>query len=228
MTGNGTKSQVFLSFEESGLTPGPLLKGLYVTLKISGLSLIFAIFIGLSASLLRISDSLTGRVISFLYLETVRNTPLLIQLFFIYFVIALIFDTGRFASGVLALGLFEGAYITEIIRAGIESVAREQWEASYALGLSGYQQLRYIILPQAVRQILLPLAGQFISTIKDSAIVSVISIQELTFQGMELMSATYLTFEIWITVAMMYLILAISLSLITGHLEKHLRNKANL
>ena len=104
------------------------------------------------------------------------------------------------------MALYEGAYITEIVRAGIQSVERGQWEASYALGLSWWQQMRYVILPQAIQRIIPPLAGQFISTIKDSAIVSVISIQELTYQGMQLMAATYLTFEVWTTVALMYLV----------------------
>jgi ABC-type amino acid transport system permease subunit len=99
------------------------------------------------------------------------------------------------------LAVYEGAYITEIIRAGIQSIDKGQWEASSGLGFTRAQQLRYIIFPQALRRIMPPLAGQFISTIKDSAIVSVISIQELTFQGMELMAATFLTFEIWITMA---------------------------
>jgi polar amino acid transport system permease protein len=96
-----------------------------------------------------------------------------------------------FISGAVALAVYEGAYITEIIRAGIQSIDKGQWEASSGLGFTRAQQLRYVIFPQALRRIMPPLAGQFISTIKDSAIVSVISIQELTFQGMELMAATF-------------------------------------
>jgi polar amino acid transport system permease protein len=128
-----------------------------------------------------------------------------------------------FLAALITLAIFEGAYITEIIRAGIQSVEKGQWEASAALGLSWYQQMRHIILPQAVQRILPPLAGQFISTIKDSSIVSVISIQELTFQGMELMSATYLTFEIWITVTLLYLILTLSCSLVVERMEVFMR-----
>lgn len=128
-----------------------------------------------------------------------------------------------FLSGVVILGLYEGAYITEIVRAGLEGVGRGQWEASASTGLTRRQQLRHVILPQAFRLIIPPLAGQFISTIKDSAILSVISIRELTFQGMELMAATYLTFEIWLTVAALYLLLTVTCSLAARHVERRLR-----
>jgi polar amino acid transport system permease protein len=128
-----------------------------------------------------------------------------------------------FLSGVVILGLYEGAYITEIVRAGLEGVGRGQWEASASTGLTRRQQLRHVILPQAFRLIIPPLAGQFISTIKDSAILSVISIRELTFQGMELMAATYLTFEIWLTVAALYLMLTVACSLAARHVEHRLR-----
>ncbi|MDD3620006.1 MAG: amino acid ABC transporter permease, partial [Desulfobulbaceae bacterium] len=127
-----------------------------------------------------------------------------------------------FFSGVLTIALFQGAYITEIVRAGLESVEKGQWEASYALGLSRGQQLVWIILPQAGRKVLPPLANEFINTIKYSAIVSVISIQELTFQGLQIMSSTQLTIEIWLTVTLMYLILCLVLSLSVRALEKHL------
>ena len=130
-----------------------------------------------------------------------------------------------FLSAMITLAVFEGAYITEIVRAGIQSIENGQWEASYALGLTRWQQMRLIIVPQATQRVLPPLAGQFISTIKDSAIMSVISIQELTFQGMELMAATYLTFEIWITITVMYLVMALLLSLVVERLEIRLRKK---
>ncbi len=124
-----------------------------------------------------------------------------------------------FFSAVLTLGLFEGAYITEIVRAGIESVERGQWEASAALGFTRRQQMRLVVLPQAFSRMLPALAGQFISTIKDSAIVSVISIQELTFAGQELVAATYRTFEVWITVLALYFTLCLSCSLLVRRLE---------
>jgi polar amino acid transport system permease protein len=124
-----------------------------------------------------------------------------------------------FLSAMITLAIFEGAYITEIIRAGIQAIPKGQYEAAYSVGMSRLQAMRHVILPQATKTILPPLAGQFISTIKDSAIVSVISIQELTFQGMELMSATYLTFECWIVITGLYLLLTLSLSLGVSRLE---------
>ena len=124
-------------------------------------------------------------------------------------------------SGV-TLAVFESAYIAEIVRAGMLSIEKGQWEASAASGLSRFQQIRWVIGPQALRRIIPPLAGQFISTIKDSSIVSVISVQELTFQGMELIASTYLTFEIWITVTALYLVLTLSLSMALSRLEHHL------
>ncbi|WP_054688790.1 amino acid ABC transporter permease [Desulfosarcina cetonica] len=128
-----------------------------------------------------------------------------------------------FISGVLALAAYEGAYITEIIRAGIQSIDKGQWEASAGLGFSRGQQLRYIIFPQALRRIMPPLAGQFISTIKDSAIVSVISIQELTFQGTELMAATFLTFEVWFTILVIYFVICLACALLVEHIERRLK-----
>jgi polar amino acid transport system permease protein len=243
--------------EKGKWVSGILIQGLFNTIRLGVWGIIAGTLLGVIMGLFRVSKSLFKKLIGGTYVELIRNTPSIVIIFIFYYFFSsqviplmglegIINATGHsfpgiisflfgpiamfpaFLSAIIALAIFEGAYITEIIRAGIESVAREQWEASYALGLSGYQQLRYIILPQAVRKILLPLAGQFISTIKDSAIVSVISIQELTFQGMELMSATYLTFEIWITVAVIYLVLAFILSLLIGRLEKYLRKRANI
>ncbi len=117
-----------------------------------------------------------------------------------------------FISGMITLAIYEGAYMTEIVRAGIESIERGQWEAADSLGFGRYSKMRYIILPQAVRRILPAVSGQLISVVKDSAIVSVISVQELTFRGMELMASTYRTFEIWTAITLMYFIITFSCS----------------
>ena len=185
-------------------------------------------------------------------MDVIRNIPVLVWIFIFYYFVGdrllpalginqvVLMDGGplsgimslilaepakipAFISGAVALAVYEGAYITEIIRAGIQSIDKGQWEASSGLGFSRAQQLRHVIFPQALRRVMPPLAGQFISTIKDSAIVSVISIQELTFQGMELMAATYLTFEVWITVTLLYFLLTFSCSRLAGRLELRLR-----
>ena len=241
--------------EKGRWIPNLLMQGLLNTIRLSIWGIIFALVVGIIMGLCRVSKNLFRRLLGNTYVELVRNTPPLVIIFIFYFffssqiiplfgldefvdsagdstlsIISILFGTPAmfpaFLSAIITLAIFEGAYITEIIRAGIESIEKGQWEASQALGLSRYQQYRYIILPQATQRVLLPLAGQFISTIKDSAIVSVISIQELTFQGMELMSATYLTFEVWITIAIMYLILSVSLSLIIGRLEVFIRTRS--
>lgn len=206
-----------------GLRAGPLLFGLGITLKISAISLILAFLIGLLTAVLRLSDLVMGRVIARCYLEVVRNTPLLIQIFFIYFVLGPVLGLDRFPAAVLALSLFEGAYASEIFRSGIVSVDRGQIEAAASLGLSRYQIFRLIVLPQAIRTILPPLTSQAISLIKDSALVSTIAIYDLTMQAQALISETFLTFEIWFTVAILYLVITMTLSFLVAFLENRLK-----
>ncbi len=232
--------------------PNILLQGFFTTIRLSIWATIFATLIGVAMGLFRVSRSLFRRLIGGTYVGLIRNLPPLVIIFIFYFfvgdqilpllgveefirnssegtqaVFAVFFAPPSlftaFLSALITLSLFEGAYITEIVRAGIQSIEKGQWEASAALGFSRWQQMRYVVLPQAVQRILPALAGQFISTIKDSAIVSVISIQELTFQGMELMASTYLTFEIWITITIMYLMLTLSCSLAVERLEIYMR-----
>lgn len=237
--------------EKRQWVPNLLMQGVFTTVRLSVWGTILATVIGTVMGLCRVSRSLFNRLIGRTYVELIRNLPPLVLIFIFYYFfsghimsamgldefiqsrseatqsfLAIFFSQpslfSAFLSALLTLSIFEGAYITEIVRAGIQSIERGQWEASSALGMTRWQQMRYIILPQATKRILPPLAGQFISTIKDSAIVSVISIQELTFQGMELMSATYLTFEVWITIAALYLIMTLFLSLGVGRLENHM------
>jgi len=209
-------------WDEAGFVAGPLLYGLGITIKISAISLVFAFAIGLVTALLRLSNSLPGRVVSRLYLEISRNTPLLIQLFFLYFVMGPILGLDRMWAAVLALSLFEGAYASEIFRSGIVSVEKGQWEASHSLGLSYKHAYRFVVLPQAVRRILPPLANQAISLIKDSALVSTIAVYDLTMEAQALISETFLTFELWFTVALMYLVITVFLSLLVSWLEKRM------
>ena len=218
--------QYILSLEDSALTIGPLLQGLLVTLRITAVSLVLAFTFGLTSALFRLSHSWVARILARGYLELIRNTPLLVQLFFIYFVLSPIFDISRFTSAVLGLSLFEGAYASEIFRAGIVSIQRGQWEAAHSLGLSTFHTYRHIVLPQAIRMILPPLTGQAVSLVKDSALVSTIAIYDLTMQGQAIIAETYLTFEIWFTIAAMYLIITVNLSILVNLLENRFNENA--
>jgi polar amino acid transport system permease protein len=210
---------------DDGFVLGPLLQGLGVSFQIICVSLVLAFALGLSTALLRMAPSKIGRIFARGYLETIRNTPLLVQLFFIYFVIAPIFGIGAFASAVLALSLFEGAYASEVFRAGILSVPREQWEAARSIGLGPVLTYRLVVLPQAIRWMLPPLTSQAISLVKDSALVSTIAIYDLTMQGQTIIAETFLVFEVWFTVAAIYLVITLSLSLIVNVMENRLRLK---
>ena len=234
--------------------PNLLVLGFMTTIKLSIWATLFATIIGTVMALFRNSRSLFRRMVGRTYVELIRNMPPLVLVFIVYYFISdqVIRAIGLegllrslspgvqgflshccapvpklpvFASAVVMLALYEGAYITEIVRAGIQSIERGQWEASGALGFTRFQQLRHVIFPQAVVRILPPLAGQVISTIKDSDIVSVISLQELTFQGMEIMSSTYRTFEIWITVTAMYFVVTFTCSLAVRKLELSLQKR---
>lgn len=232
-----------------GLVPGLLLRGLFTTLRLSIWGGLIAMILGLVFGLMRVSPRLFYRQLATTYVELVRNTPPLVIVFVFYFfigdqlmslmhmdalvvhlssepqtVIPILFgpveQLPQFVSATITIGLFEGAYIAEIVRAGVESLERGQWEASCAQGLTRRQQLRFIILPQALTRMLPALAGQFISTIKDSSIVAIISIQELTYQGLQIMAATYRTFEIWITILLLYFVLTFLCSTLVDALER--------
>jgi polar amino acid transport system permease protein len=239
---------------EGAPIPNLLLIGFFFTVKLSIWSSLFALVVGTLMGIMRAGGSLFGRLVGGTYVSLVRNLPPLVLIFIVYYffssqitdalgldrAVSQLGPTGRsmlgfffsepsrfsaFLAAVVTLGLYEGSYVTEIVRSGINSIPRGQWEASYALGLSTFRKYRHVILPQAWRKTLPPLAGQFISTIKDSAIVSVISVPELTFQGLELMAATHLTFEVWITITLMYFLLTFSCSLGIRRLEVGLQRR---
>jgi polar amino acid transport system permease protein len=205
-----------------GYAPGPLLVGLWMTLQISAVALVFALALGLVAGLGRVADNPAARNLAATYVEIVRGTPLLVQIFIMYFFIGTVLELSAFAAGVAALAVFTGAYVAEIVRAGIEAVPRGQMEAARSLGMSAAQAMRHVILPQALRKTLPPLAGQFINLIKDSALVSVIAITDLTKAGREIVSSTFTPFEVWFTVALMYLVLTGALSWLVQRLERRL------
>ncbi len=198
---------------------GPLMQGLFVTFKLTGYSMVLVVIIGLSTAFLRMSNSFSGRLLANVYLESIRNTPLLVQLFLFYFILAPILGIDRFWAGVLCLSFFEGSFAAEIIRAGIQSVPKGQHEAANALGFTRFNRFRDIVLPQSIPLILPPMTGLVINLIKHSAIVSVIAVEDLTTEGLNIISETFMAFEIWFTVAGIYLVVTVSLSLFVSWLE---------
>lgn len=237
--------------ETGSLRTNLLLEGFITTIKLSIWATLLATLIGFVIGLMRVSPRLFFRLIGRTYIEAIRNTPPLVLVFIFYYFVSdqlmtflgvedffraaspttqeylSFFFTSpslitQFLSGILTLAMFQGAYIAEIVRAGIEAVEVGQWEAGYSLGLNRWKSLRLIVLPQATKIMLPPLANEFINTIKWSSIVSIISIQELTFQGLQVMASTQATIEIWLTISAMYLILCLGLSLLVRWIENYL------
>lgn len=201
---------------------GPLMFGLWTTLWLSAVSSVFGLFLGLITGLARVSKNFTLRGIAIIYVECIRGTPLLVQIFIAYFFLGTVFNLSRNVCGVGALALFAGAYVAEIVRAGIQSISKGQTEAARSLGMTKFQTMWDIVLPQAFKRILPPLSGQFISLIKDSSLVSVIAITDLTKSGREIITSTFATFEVWIVVAAMYLLVTSILSQLVFYMERRL------
>lgn len=213
----------YIAFYEDGeWWPAELLEGLFVTIHISLVSLVATLAIGLATALLKNSNSVVGRTIASSYIELIRNTPLLVQIYLLYFVFGPVIGLDRFSTAVLALSLFQGAYTAEIFRSGLNSIDRGQFEASTSLGLSRTYTYWDIILPQVIQRTLPPLTNEVISLIKNSSIVSVMAIFDLTTEARNIVSETAMPFEIWFSVAIIYLALTLSLSAISVWLEHRL------
>jgi polar amino acid transport system permease protein len=238
--------------EQRGVwTANLLLQGFFTTIRLAVWGIFWAALVGLVMGISRTSRALLPRLVALLYVGLVRNTPPLVFIFIFYFFISsqLVPLLGlerfvanaspamsamiwvlcgdpklfvNFVTGLICLALFEGAYVTEIVRAGIESIEKGQWEAGRSLGLSHLRLLRLVVLPQAFRRILPPLAGQFVSLIKTSSIVSLISIQELTFSAGEVAVTTGGVFEVWLIAAGMYLAICYPCSVVFARLERRL------
>lgn len=212
--------------------PGLLVIGLWITLKISVLATLFGVIIGIISGLMRISDNPALRWTSIVYVELIRGSPLMVQILIWYFVLGTLINDllysygfGQIPSlwyGVASLACFAGAYVSEIVRAGIQSIHRGQTEAARSLGMSYGQSMRHIILPQALRRILPPLAGQFISLIKDSSLLGIIAIRELTKAAREAVTATLQPFEVYILLGLLYLVLTFTLSMYVQYLERRM------
>ncbi|MGI6220285.1 MAG: amino acid ABC transporter permease [Coriobacteriales bacterium] len=212
-----------MSFFELFAISLPMLgKGLLLTLELSVISLIIAMILGLVACLMGMSKIKILNIINSVYIAIIRGTPLLVQAFFIYFGVtgALHMSMTAFTAGVIALSLNAGGYLSEIFRGGIQAVDRGQMEAARSLGLSYGQALRKIVIPQAIRIVIPSVVNQCCITIKDTSIICVIGLAELTMVGKQIIARTYMPFEVWIMVGILYFVVIYALTIAARKLEK--------
>ena len=202
-----------------------LLIGAGVTIQITVLSTAIGFVIGLVVGVARISHLRPLRLLAEVYVEFFRGTPLLVQIFLFYFALPVI--TGQridpFIAAISACGINSGAYVAEIFRAGIQSVDEGQMEAGRSLGMTWLQTMRYIIVPQAFKRVIPPLGNEFIAMLKDSSLVSVIGFEELTRRGQLIIAKTYGSSEIWMSVAVIYLVMTLTISRFVAYLERRCR-----
>ena len=199
-----------------------LLSGALITIEITALAVGIGFYIGLCVGVARLSSIRLLKYMAIVYADTIRGTPLLIQIFLIYFALPMLIgrQIDPFAAAVVACSINSGAYVSEIFRAGIQAIDKGQMEAARSLGLSWWQAMRFVVLPQAFSKILPPLGNEFIAMLKDTSLVSVIGFEELTRRGQLIIAKTYGSFEIWSTVALIYLVMTVSISQLVAFLEK--------
>jgi len=212
--------QFLYSFTDDGFQLGEIAYGLFATIQLSATAFALAVVLGLLVALLRLSGLVMGTAVSIGFLEFVRNIPLLVLLYLFYYVLGPIFGYDRYWASILTLAVFHSALISEIFRAGINAVDKGQWEAAKSIGMRSEQIYRYIILPQSIRFMLPPMTGEAVHLIKSSAIVSVIAVAELTTVGRNIISDTFMSFEIWFTVAIVYMAVTLILSVGVTYLER--------
>lgn len=205
---------------KDGFKPGPLLDGLFLTIIICCIGMLCSIGVGLVLAIMRLSPWPFCKLFAKNFIRVWRGTPLLLQLFFVYFLISPLFSLSPLWSAILALGAFEGAYMAEIFRAAILSVPRQQWEAALSLGFGINQCLCHVILPQAIKNALPALASQTIALIKDTSLVSAIAVADLTLRAQAIVAETFLAFEVWLLAGLLYLLLALCVAVPGLWLEK--------
>ena len=199
-----------------------LLAGAGVTIEITAIAVGLGFIFGLITSVCRLSGVKTLQVIAVCYVNIIRGTPMLVQIFLIYFALPMVIGEriNPFVAAVAACSINSGAYVSEIFRAGIQSVDKGQMEAGRSLGLSWMQTMRYVIMPQAFKHVIPPLANEFISMTKETSLVSVIGFEELTRRGQLIIAKTYGSFEIWLTVAAIYLVMTLTIARLVSYLER--------
>ncbi|PWB68487.1 amino acid ABC transporter permease [candidate division GN15 bacterium] len=197
-----------------------LIQTVHWTILISVLAYLIALIFGLVFGILRLSLSRPVRWLASAYVNVIRGVPLLVLIFFIYFGLGKIVNLDRFVAGVLAVGICYGAYLAEIFRSGIQAIDYGQHEAAMSLGMTRWQTMRHIILPQSVRIVVPPAANEFIACLKDSSLVSIIGLRELTRAGREYSSQYFLDFQTWLVVGIIYLILTLTLTQLVKVIER--------
>ena len=199
-----------------------LLAGAGVTIEITAIAVGLGFIFGLITSVCRLSGVKVLQVIAVCYVNIIRGTPMLVQIFLIYFALPMVIGEriNPFVAAVAACSINSGAYVSEIFRAGIQSVDKGQMEAGRSLGLSWMQTMRYVILPQAFKHVIPPLGNEFISMTKETSLVSVIGFEELTRRGQLIIAKTYGSFEIWLTVAAIYLVMTLTIARLVSYLER--------
>ena len=199
-----------------------LLAGAGVTIEITAIAVGLGFVFGLITSVCRLSGVKILNILAVCYVNIIRGTPLLVQIFLIYFALPMIIGEriNPFVAAVAACSVNSGAYVAEIFRAGIQSVDKGQMEAGRSLGLSWMQTMRYIILPQAFKHVIPPLGNEFISMTKETSLVSVIGFEELTRRGQLIIAKTYGSFEIWLTVAFIYLVMTFTIAQLVSYLKR--------
>ncbi|MCQ2361895.1 MAG: amino acid ABC transporter permease [Acidaminococcaceae bacterium] len=202
-----------------------LIQGAAVTVEITAMAVFFGFLIGGIVSIVRLSNISLLRKLATVYVDCIRGTPLLVQIFIVYFALPVVvgFRIDKFAAAVMACSINSGAYVAEICRAGIQSIDKGQMEAGRSLGLTWWETMRFIILPQAFKRIIPPLGNEFIAMLKDSSLVSVIGFEELTRKGQLIIARTYASLEIWLCVALMYLVMVLLVARGVAYLEKRYR-----
>ena len=204
-----------------------LIVGAGITVQITAISVGLGLVIGMFVGIARICHVKVLRALATVYIDFLRGTPLLVQIFLIYFALPMVVGqrVDPFIAAITACGINSGAYIAEIFRAGIQAIDEGQMEAGRSLGMSWVQTMRYIIVPQAFKNVVPPLGNEFIALLKDSSLVSVIGFEELTRRGQLIIARTYGSLEIWITVALIYLVMTLTISRLVSYMEKRLATK---
>lgn len=203
-----------------------LLAGAGITIEISALSVGLGLLIGIVVGVCRVCNNKPLRYFSAFYVEIIRGTPLLVQIFVVYFALPMVTGSrvNPFVAAIAACSINSGAYVAEIFRGGIQSIDVGQMEAGRSLGLTWSQTMHFIILPQAFKRIIPPLGNEFIAMLKDSSLVSVIGFEELTRRGQLIIARTYASLEIWMAVAFIYLVMTFTISRFVAYLERRYRN----